>query len=127
MPYLPTRYSSRQEADLTAQVLRDEGIEAWISAGDAGGLIPSMQSAGGVRIEVSNDDFDRAASISAEMTPAETARRAPLSARERIQGWGIGILLLAVLGYMIFNYARSLSEGTLKERAAIPPQHEIPF
>ncbi len=126
MPYLPTSYSSRQEADLTAQVLRDEGIESWVSAGDAGGLVPSMQSIG-VRIEVSNDDFDRAASISAELAPAETAPREPLSARERIQGWGIGILIVAALGWVIFNYARSLSEGTLKERAATPPQHELPL
>jgi hypothetical protein len=127
MPYLPTSYSSRQEADLTAQVLRDEGIEAWVSAGDAGGLVPSMQSIAGVRIEVSNDDFDRAASISAEMTPAKTAPREPLSARERIQGWGIGIVIVVAVGWVIFNYARSLSEGTLKERAATPPQHEMPF
>ena len=126
MPYLPTSYSSRQEADLTAQVLRDEGIESWVSAGDVGGLVPSMQSIG-VRIEVSNDDFDRAASIQAELAPAEAAAREPLSARERIQGWATGIAIVAVIGWLIFNYARSLSEGTLKERTETPPQHELPF
>lgn len=127
MPYLPISYSSREEADLTVQILREEGINTWVSASDAGGLIPSMQSIAGVRIEVSGDDFDRAAAISAEMASPETAPRKPLSTRDRIQGWGIGILIVAAVGWVIFNYARSLSEGTLKERTPDSAQHELPF
>ncbi len=127
MPYLSTRYLSREEAALAAQFLKDEGIEAWVSAADAGGTLPSMQSVVGVRIEVSDEDLERASSLTQDGLPDEAVPRQSLSRRDRVQSWAVAILLVLVIGWVIFNYAQSLSGGATDGPEPIPPQHDLPF
>jgi hypothetical protein len=55
-------FSNHETAEAAVSLLRSEGIEAEISADDAGGEIPSLDLAGGVRVYVSrdNEEFARA-------------------------------------------------------------------
>lgn len=127
MPYLPTRYLSREEASLAAQLLKEEGIEAWVSAADAGGTLPSMQSIVGVRLEVSDEDLERATSLTHNELSEEATPREPLSRRDQVQSWVMALLLVLAIGWFIFNYAQSLSDGATGDPEPIPPQHELPF
>jgi len=127
VPFLQIRYLSREDAALAAQLLGDEGIEAWVSAADAGGVLPSMQSVVGVRIEVSDEHLERANSIVQEMFPEPTATGRRLSTREKIQGWAIGALLVLTIGWVIYSHARALLDGESGEATPTPPQHELPF
>ena len=48
-------FSNHETAEAAVSLLRSEGIEAEISADDAGGEIPSLDLARGVRVYVSRD------------------------------------------------------------------------
>lgn len=52
--------SSRIDAELMAGFLRNQGINAVVSADDEGGLSPALQTANRVRILVPRDQVDRA-------------------------------------------------------------------
>ena len=50
------RVSTSIEAELIVGMLRANGIEAWVSADDAGGLEPQFQLTAGVRVLVPAGD-----------------------------------------------------------------------
>jgi hypothetical protein len=58
--------SSRTEADLVVGLLQSEGVDARISADDAGGELGSLQLEG-VRVLVARADADRAREILANL------------------------------------------------------------
>ena len=43
-------YSSRRDAEIALEYLKDEGMDAFISADDAGGLHPQLQQTHGVKL-----------------------------------------------------------------------------
>ena len=45
-------YSTRRDAEVAQSRLRDEGIESFISADDAGGMHPQLQQTQGVKLVV---------------------------------------------------------------------------
>ena len=57
MPHLSQRFAFRFEADLAAEFLEEHEIETFVSASDAGGAIPALQTSDGVRLEVATDDL----------------------------------------------------------------------
>ena len=56
-------FSDEIEASMAQQVLEDAGIKSYIQKDDMGGLAPSMQMTGGVRLVVNHDDAERAAEL----------------------------------------------------------------
>lgn len=54
------KFPSRLEAEMAAGLLAAEGIDALVSADDAGGAYPSLQFARGVRLIVASEDETRA-------------------------------------------------------------------
>ena len=71
---------SRTEAELIAGMLRNSGVEAAVSADDAGGWDPQLQIGSGVQVLVSASDAGRARALIGEDT--EPAR--PLNALQRL-------------------------------------------
>ncbi len=57
------KFPNRVLAEMAAALLEEEGITAWISADDAGGLYPSLQFVQGVRLMVYPEDEARAREI----------------------------------------------------------------
>ncbi len=57
------KFPNRIQAEMALGLLEAEGIQAWISADDAGGLYPSLQFVRGVRLLVFAEDADRAREI----------------------------------------------------------------
>ncbi len=124
MPYLAEVFSSRIEAELAAQILAEEGIPSRVASSDAGGAIPSMQALAGVRLEVANEDADRAEELISETFPAGASVLEPLSRRERIQSWAAGIgLLLFVIVLVVYGAQNGAPSGT-----PVPPgNHQLPY
>lgn len=127
MPYLAPEFASRAEAEIAAAVLSEEGIETWVAASDAGGSVPSMQAVGGVRVRVSDDDYERAAALLNELGLAARRDLPPLSSRDRLQSWLVGLLLLFVLLWMVWTFTRGALSRPSEPRPALPPQHAQPF
>jgi hypothetical protein len=57
------KFTSRMEAEMAAGLLEAEGIQAFVSADDAGGAYPQLQSLRGVELIVFPEDEDRAREI----------------------------------------------------------------
>jgi hypothetical protein len=53
-------FSGKAFAEAAVSLLASEGIEAMIHADDAGGELPNLDFARGVRVLVQHDDLDRA-------------------------------------------------------------------
>lgn len=56
-------YSDKSFAEATLSLLASEGIEAIIHSDDAGGELPNLDFARGVRVLVAHDDVERARMI----------------------------------------------------------------
>lgn len=56
-------FSDKSFAEAAADLLAGEGIDAFIVADDAGGLLPNLDFARGVRVLVAPEDLERAAAI----------------------------------------------------------------
>jgi hypothetical protein len=56
-------YSSEFEAAMGQELLRNEGITAFIFKDDAGGMEPQLQLTNGVRLVVALADAERAAAV----------------------------------------------------------------
>ena len=68
--------NSRAEAELIAGMLRNNGIEAYVSADDLGGVDLALQ-AQGVRIIVSETDKQSAKELLAHSTPVMSKSKPP--------------------------------------------------
>ena len=101
MPHLSQKFASRFEADLAAEFLEEHEIETFVSASDAGGAIPALQTSDGVRLEVTTDDLARAEELVREWRSERDPPLAPLSGRQTIQSWLTGGLLLLVLAWIL--------------------------
>jgi hypothetical protein len=66
------KFTSRLEAEMAAGLLEAEGIQAFVSADDAGGTYPPLQYLGGVRLIVFMEDEPRAREILADWREAQT-------------------------------------------------------
>jgi hypothetical protein len=67
-------FTDEMEASMAQQVLEDAGIKSYIQKDDMGGLAPSMQLTGGVRLIVNQDEAERAAELIRDYdNPIETA------------------------------------------------------
>jgi hypothetical protein len=65
-------FISHEAAQLAASNLEAHGIKCWISADDAGGMLPNLTAAGGVRLSVITSDAEAAvALLSAQASPVE--------------------------------------------------------
>jgi len=56
-------YASHAVAEAAVELLKSEGIEAVISSDDAGGELPNLDLAGGVRVLVQSSDGEFARGI----------------------------------------------------------------
>ena len=65
------KFSTRLEAEMAAGLLESEGIQAFVSADDAGGTYPPLQYLGGVRLIVFWEDESRAREILADWRQAQ--------------------------------------------------------
>jgi hypothetical protein len=101
MPHLSQKFASRFEADLAAEFLEEHEIETFVSASDAGGAIPALQTSDGVRLEVATDDLARAEELVREWRSERDTPLAPLSSRQKIQSWLTGGLLLLILAWIL--------------------------
>jgi hypothetical protein len=66
------KFFSRLEAEMAAGLLEAEGIQAFVSADDAGGTYPPLQHLRGVRLIVFPEDADRAREILADWRQPHT-------------------------------------------------------
>ncbi|MFW6127055.1 MAG: DUF2007 domain-containing protein [Thermodesulfobacteriota bacterium] len=66
------KFSTRLEAEMAAGLLESEGIQAFVSADDAGGTYPPLQYLRGVRLIVFPEDEPRAREILADWREAQT-------------------------------------------------------
>lgn len=71
--------SSRTEAELIAGMLRSNGIQAAVSADDAGGWDPQLQTASGVQVLVEAEHAARARQLIGD----EPEKSKPLNAFQR--------------------------------------------
>lgn len=53
-------YSTRRDAEIALEYLNDQGMEAFISADDAGGLHPQLQQTHGVKLLMLASDAEKA-------------------------------------------------------------------
>ncbi len=127
MPYLNARFFSRVEADLAVQVLSDEGIESWVSASDAGGAIPAMQSLGDVRIEVDDRDLDRGNDVLADTELGKPRELPPLSSRDRLVSWVVVGLIAIAFGVLAWRVLTGELLRSTAEQPPTPRQHELPY
>lgn len=51
-------FSSHELAEAAVSLLRSEGVDAVVSADDAGGELPNLDLAGGVRVLVPSESLD---------------------------------------------------------------------
>jgi len=58
-----TVFNTEMDARMTQDVLRDEGIAAFVFKDDGGGMEPHLQRTNGVRLVVKRDDAERARQI----------------------------------------------------------------
>jgi hypothetical protein len=65
------KFYNRLEADMAAGLLEAEGIQAFVSADDAGGTYPPLQYLRGVRLIVFSEDEARAREILADWRQAQ--------------------------------------------------------
>ncbi len=56
-------FLNRYEADLAKGFLESQGIEAFVSADDSGGMRPALAFSGGVGLMVKNEDAEEALGI----------------------------------------------------------------
>ncbi len=71
------RFLNRLEADMAAALLEAEGIQAFVSADDAGGAYPPLQYIRGVRLLVFPEDEDRARQILSDWRQPHPETEAP--------------------------------------------------
>ena len=60
-------FATETDAKMAQDVLRDEGITAFVSKDDGGGMEPHLQRTGGVRLVVKPIDAERAHKILAPL------------------------------------------------------------
>lgn len=65
------KFSNRLEAEMAAGLLEAEGIQAFVSADDAGGTYPPLQYVRGVQLIVFPEDEIRAREILADWREAQ--------------------------------------------------------
>jgi hypothetical protein len=65
------KFYNRLEADMAAGLLEAEGIQAFVSADDAGGTYPPLQYLRGVRLIVFSEDEARAREILTDWRQAQ--------------------------------------------------------
>ena len=65
------KFSTRFEAEMAAGLLEAEGIQAFVSADDAGGAYPPLQYVRGVQLIVFPEDESRAREILADWRQAQ--------------------------------------------------------
>jgi hypothetical protein len=65
------KFSNRLEAEMAAGLLEAEGIQAFVSADDAGGAYPPLQYVRGVRLIVFPEDEVRARELLADWRQAQ--------------------------------------------------------
>jgi Putative prokaryotic signal transducing protein len=56
-------FTTEIDASMARDVLQDEGVKAFISKDDGGGMEPHLQRTNGVCLVVNRDDIDRACRI----------------------------------------------------------------
>lgn len=56
-------FTTEIDANMARDVLQDEGVKAFVSKDDGGGMEPHLQLTLGVRLLVDRDDADRARKI----------------------------------------------------------------
>jgi hypothetical protein len=59
-------FDNRLEADIAKSYLESEGIDVFIRADDAGGMLPTLSSLNGVALFVPEQDFAKARAILTE-------------------------------------------------------------
>lgn len=124
MPFLSDRFAYRFEADLAAEYLAEQEIEARVSASDAGGAVPALQPTIGVRLEVAAEDLDRAGELIREWRSSGDSAVAPLSRDERLQSWiGGALLLLLLVGSILYL----MNSPSTNESPEIPIQAQAPY
>ncbi len=64
-------FSDKAFAEAAAELLATEGIEALVVSDDAGGVLPNLDFARGVRLMVAPPDVERARGILAPVDDAE--------------------------------------------------------
>lgn len=97
-------FPSRLEAELAAERLSEHGIPATVFSDDAGGMLPTLQTAGGAWVMVAEADRERARAMLGERDTPEHTPEAPLSTGRRIQGISVA-LLFAVFVLLLVIYA----------------------
>ena len=102
-------FSSRLEADLAAEYLAGMGIAASVSSDDAGGTLPTLQSAEGASVEVAPEDLERARQLLHDYGLLDPAAKTPLSTRQRIQGIVAGVLFAAFVLFLVIYAALNMS------------------
>lgn len=65
------KFFTRLEAEMAAGLLEAEGIQAFVSADDAGGAYPPLQHIRGVRLIVFAEDENRAREILSDWRQAQ--------------------------------------------------------
>ena len=56
-------YQSRMDAEIAKGFLENSGIKAFVSGDDDGGVNPAMSATFGVRLLVSDEEYEKALSI----------------------------------------------------------------
>jgi hypothetical protein len=59
-------FESRIDADMAKEILEQQGIQAYVSADDAGGLDPALQLVQGARVIVRQQDLEEASRVLVE-------------------------------------------------------------
>ena len=101
MPHLSQKFVFRFEAELAVEFLAEHEIAAYVSASDAGGSIPALQTTDGVRLHVADRDIVRAEELIRAWRSDDGSTPAPLSAREKAQSWLMGGAVLLTLVWIL--------------------------
>jgi hypothetical protein len=79
-----TTFRNAQEANLAKAVLEDEGVPAFLADENVASIAPYM-SPMGVRLQVADDDFDRAEGILNRIAGMDVAEQSTASAQRAIR------------------------------------------
>ena len=107
MRSIAASFSSRLEAELAAAHLAEHGVEATVRSDDAGGMLPTMQSAAGASLEVPSEDLERAKELLRSYIPPQPSRT-QLSGARRIQGILVGLLFAAFVAFVVIYAALNM-------------------
>ena len=125
-PNVLRTFSNLQAAEVEAASLEARGIQCWIKTDDCGGMLPSLTSAGGVRLVVASLDAGAAEALLASLPTAEEAAAldesaivtsSPSSApRVRLSFWQLSAGIIAgVLICLLYQWTTRL--GTKSYRS----------